>query len=251
MFEIKLTFSYLSFDRIKDDWLTTKASLRNLGATLLCGDCYGRKEAIILVNRYNKEKALAIIKRFLVKAYCEVEKREFMKNELKRIFCGTLLKRQPLLQAMVVFDRASDEKNLLDSLKIKREFSYDGFLSFRLNSLKKAWRECVELVKENACLLQSDNTALLFLRFLLSTAKPKSKVVRICRTSKKLIVKSSFSSPKYFEQNDYRSLMNELIDLAPMTIYTFGTNYKQINELFEVKEVSDLRKCCKKLLLKG
>ncbi len=251
MFEIKLTFSYSSFDRVKDEWLIASSSLIDLGAKLHENYCYERKEVLILVDRFNKEKALYIIKRFLVKAYCEIEKRAFMEKELKRLYFISLTKKQPLLQAMTVFDRASDEKTLFESLQIKSEFSYDGFLLFRLNNLKKAWIECAELVKENACLLQNDSAALLFIRFLLSTARPKSKIVRICRTSKNLIIKSSFSRPKYFALSDYRSLINELIDVAPITIYTFGANCKEINELFEVKEVNDLRKCCKKLLLKG
>ena len=242
MFSTRLILSHRKFQELNSEVesLLSSINCKNVSVEIL--EIYGRIEIRFFSTLKHKEEVVRKIKAFIIYAVCVAEKKKYISNKISNYKCSFTPQQYSLLiNSLVVFDRERDETILRLMLNLTDEFSLDGFIAFRISSLKERWEECVNLVKENYALLYAQKTYDLFLRFVLSTAEPKSEVVRIFQTEKGYIVKANFQLPITLSfENDIR-MMEKLIEIAPVTIFVFGDNNIMLNTLsglFEVKTVN-------------
>lgn len=245
MFETKLTLDKNACDGIQNKLYKLEYKIRLLGGDTKRENAFGRSALYIKCNCNIKEKVVSLIKDSLVGIYCKTYKREYVVKNLSCIRITNYEKRETLISALTVFDREMDEELVRSRLSIRSEFAIDAFFTFRLGELISKWENAIKIANDNVGLLFDESNFYLFIKFLLSTAMPKSETVRICKTSKGYMLKPNFLPPLNFTLSEQKKMFSALIDIAPMFVQVVDEASKNsliqgIKGMFDVKSKNKL-----------
>lgn len=78
-----------------------------------------------------------------------------------------------LINTMCVFDKAYDRQIISKIIDADKPMFIDGYCNFRLDLLKRKWKEIAKLVSDNNYILQDSKMILEFLQYLLESVSSK------------------------------------------------------------------------------
>lgn len=96
----------------------------------------------------------------------------YVRNCLK-VGDGTFLQ-NVLINTMCVFDKAYDRQIIAKIIDTDKPLFIDGYCNFRLNLLKRKWKEIAKLVSDNNYILHDSQLILEFLQYLLESVEGKT-----------------------------------------------------------------------------
>lgn len=78
-----------------------------------------------------------------------------------------------LINTMCVFDKSCDQQIVSKIIDVNKPLFLDGYCNFRLNALKRKWKEITNLVSDNNFILHDEQLILEFLQYLLESVSCK------------------------------------------------------------------------------
>lgn len=127
---------------------------------------------------------------------------------------------QALLKALVLFDSDTDKMFIKSKLKFDKDIYLESFYNFQLKSLRKRWKEFVELTNNSDEVL-NNSSFLDLLKFLIATIKPKNSLVNVYFNGECFEYKDKNNKTiknVVGDLGDEAALITTLITLAPATV---------------------------------
>lgn len=205
--------------------------------------CISKRNIKLIIKSKNENDVYIYekIQKYLLDIYSRILKRRFFQKKMN-VFYKKIKENdcEFLLNTFVVFDREGDREEIMNRLRIDEIFCIDGFFNFRLKELREKWLDIFLLAQSNSLLVQDEKSFNTFLRFLLSTASPKSNEVKIKVLNGKYKIFTNYSNSNKNTLLNETALLNELIDVAPNFILIDGymSNKKflcRLKDIFDVK----------------
>lgn len=84
-----------------------------------------------------------------------------------------------LINTMCVFDKTYDQQIVSKIIDVDKPVFIDGYCNFRLQPLKKKWKEIANLVAENNYILQDKQLILEFLQYLLESVYSRAEQLTV------------------------------------------------------------------------
>lgn len=197
----------------------------------------------ISCERKRKTLTVKVIKELISDSLLRLAKKEYIKDGLCK--CGYNFdgNGRLLLDALVTFDRERDYIDLSRNLSIYKVVSLDGYFAFRMQQIKMRWDKLIAITKENLRMINADKCAFsLFIKFILSTAMPKSNFVRIVSVGNSYLLKPDGFPPMRI-CGGFNALLLSLIEIAPMQIdssrVTDHDEKKQLQSVFYEKQMKN------------
>lgn len=167
-----------------------------------------------------------MIKKVLCDVFCGDIKHDFLKN---RITNPNLTENQmrAFLSVLTYFDSELERQIVFRALTYNRIIVLEGFLNFKLSSLKQKWKELCVLASDNAELLKDENF-LEIMRFFVNSIEPKNDCVVVSCCAPCVVFNNKEShvlSADGFDKSDIFSLVAFLITLAPNKVKLFVDNF--------------------------
>ena len=141
-------------------------------------------------------------------------------------------------QTLFCFDEEYDKNIIKQALMLNETLDLDGFFNFRLTFLKQKWGHLVELIKNNAQILNSYSINLDLTRYLLSELENNIEKVCVYSEGKKYFLKTvnnekiTFKKINFSKKQDFKQLLKNLIVLSPKNIILCSEIKKEDFEIF-------------------
>ncbi|MGN1208650.1 MAG: hypothetical protein ACI4TI_04205 [Christensenellales bacterium] len=141
-------------------------------------------------------------------------------------------------QTLLCFDEEYDKNLIRQALVLNETLNLDGFFNFRLVFLKQKWEHLVELIKNNANMLNSYSINLDLTRYLLSELENNIEKVCLFSEGKKYILKTinnekiTFKKTNFSKKQNFKELLKSLIVLSPKNIILCSEIKKEDFEIF-------------------
>lgn len=113
------------------------------------------------------EPCEAILREVIVDYIESIYKLNYLKHKIKNPLSNSLAF-NAYIKVLALFDKSTDETALNKILIFNQSFFVDSFLEFRLNPLKKHWKNLAELSSDNLMMFNS-STFIDIIRFLINT----------------------------------------------------------------------------------
>jgi hypothetical protein len=192
----------------------------------------------ILVGANEKiEFVVDKIKKIVIFVIFKQFKYEFLKNNLKLV-CNDL-NYEELINALNNFDINNEKKYVLNKLNIQNELVISSFYYFKLQELRKKWKELVDLANNNISYLVINSQFIDILKFIISNLDIKEKVIKINYKDYNFIISNEQTElVRYKGKDSNKFVITTLIELNPEKIYLSNLNnfpdiIHSVCELFE------------------
>lgn len=120
----------------------------------------------LIASETEENKIKPLIIDFICNCIREDLKRRFILNNLK-VKCKDDLKNETLIEALINFDRISDDAYIKNRIKLNNEFYIHSFYMFRLAELKKKWEQLLFITNQSGAFLKDDEIYLEVIKYLL------------------------------------------------------------------------------------
>lgn len=239
MYETVISVGVKRIDWLKEIDLRIKAASNSDIVTACSAE---KRFAYLCIGADGKaeKKAAAIVKRALTELFLGREKKNYLTAgvEKLKISSGS---RKLLVHALTGFDREAEEKLMRNSLRFRRFFDIDGFLSFRMKEFYARWKEMCDLAGQHGSFLLNEDTFNDLLRFLIDASKRRDSRAEVIRVDGRyrLVEKrgNERAEEKYFDAFD--DLLCGLIDFAPCETvlkgFDYDSDYRRLNNIFDAR----------------
>ena len=166
-------------------------------------------------NEFSRELILEIISESIVNIY----KTEFFNQNIGLSFLPQQHK-DALIKALVMFDIESDIYYVLTSIERFSTVILSSFNEFLLTKIKHRWQEFVLIANLNGNYLLNYEVFIEFLKFLINSIQPKTRVVNLKSDLKKFLLfdeKNNLVTSRV-DLSDEMGLITNLVLLAPKNI---------------------------------
>jgi len=178
------------------------------------------------------DKILRSIATFICDTICESFKRDFFTSNL-RISCGQRIKDDALIEALVNYDRITDDEYILSRLKLGNEFYISSFYIFRLKELKQKWEKLLQVTNESAIMLSVENVYIEVMRYLMDGIEIGGPVT-IEKINSTYVTKLNGGSKALYKINSQNELLNFLIKYNPKEILVKSMDDETLNFISKV-----------------
>lgn len=166
-------------------------------------------------NEFSRELTFEILSETIISIY----KTEYFNKHIKLSFLPQEHK-DALIKALVMFDIESDIYYVLTSIEKFSTIILASFNEFLLNKIKHKWQEFVIIANINGNYLLNYDVFIEFLKFLINSIQPKTKVVNLKSDLSKFLLfddKNNLVTCRV-DLKDEMGLITNLVLLAPRNI---------------------------------
>lgn len=165
MFELALCVNDLNADYLERKLPKFRDDVLNLGG--MFNIHRNLKNVYFLIASNNEvDKIRALIVDFICDCIRENLKKDFIIKNLN-VNCKDDIKKETLIEALVNFDRISDDAFIKRRLRLSNEFHIYSFYMFRLVELKKKWEQLLVVTNQSSAFLKNDEIYLEVIRYLI------------------------------------------------------------------------------------
>lgn len=116
------------------------------------------------------EKEIEAIKNITISFICDCIRENLKKqfiSELLNVKCSDDVKLDTLIEALVNFDRATDDAYIKRRIKLNGEFYINSFYMFKLSELKNKWKQLVVVTNSSGSFINNEELYLEILHYLI------------------------------------------------------------------------------------
>lgn len=165
MFELAICVNELNIDYLEKKLPHFRERILSLGA--IFNIHRNLQNVYFLIAGENEvEKIKSLIVGFICDCIREDLKKDFIFKRLN-VNCKDDLKKETLIEALVNFDRVSDDEYIKNRIKLVSEFHIYSFYMFRLTELKKKWEQLITVTNQSSTFLKNDEIYLEVIKYLI------------------------------------------------------------------------------------
>lgn len=165
MFELALGVNDLSVDYLEKKLPTFRESIIKLDGIF---NVHKKGDYVyFLIASENAEKD---IKEIILQFICDCIREDLKAKYIKSNFtlnCEDDLKKNMLIEALINFDRMSDDKYIRNRIRFNDEFHIKSFYMFKLGELQNKWSELLRVTNQSDNSILIDEIYMEVLRYLL------------------------------------------------------------------------------------
>lgn len=170
---------------------------------------------------------LELIKLCIIDYIINVYKYEYLIKNIEN-FMKDDVKFKSFIKLLSLYDKATDEEALKNSIQIEDSFYIDSFLKFRLTPLVNHWKELCSLAIENFDYFMSNDTFMDLMRFLIATMEESCEKIKIIERDGKYsiynIAKNCDMAELVDECSTPFSLISSVLKICPKFIDVYANN---------------------------
>lgn len=222
MFELALCVNELDVDYLEKKLPSFRENILALGGIFNVSRNVFKVYFLIATENNEKEVKL-LVTNFISDCIRECFKKNFILKRLD-VECGDDLKKETLLEALINFDRMSDEVFVKSLIKLNGEFHIYSFYMFKLTELKKKWEQLVRVTNQSKVFLKDDEIYLEVIKYLIDGIDMGEEAT-VEKVNEVYVAKMGDSNILY-KIDSSKSLLNYLIKANPKTITVKGVDNK-------------------------
>lgn len=214
MFELALCVNELDFNYLEKRLPPFRESVCELGGIFNISRSL-TNVYFLIATEGNEDKVKAIVVDFICCCIRESLKKGFLLEGLK-VNCRDEIRKETLVEALVNFDRVSDDAYIKSKIKFSGEFYIYSFYMFKLGELREKWGQLIRVTNQSKAFLNNEDIYLEVVRYLIdgidmgeSATIEKVKDVYVTKTEKSNIL---------CKIEDKKNLINYLIKSNPKKI---------------------------------
>ena len=191
---------------------------------------------LIAVNDKNKQQMQSYLSNCIIEVICTVFKSTFLDSNLF-LPSQDRLGMNAFKKALLNFDKETDRYLVRKALNLEHDLFLESFYQFKLSTLKAKWTELVTLANENREYLNSTDSFIDLLKFLVDNLEICEEEISIYQSedlSYQILVSNKLYQNKVFSEE---SLVSSIIDLSPQKINLYcDEDSRAINLLHKLFE---------------
>lgn len=214
MFELALCVNELDFDYLERKLPSFRESVCELGGIFNISRSL-TNVYFLIATEVNEDKVKKVVVDFICCVIRESLKKNFVLEGLK-VNCKDEMRKETLVEALVNFDRLSDDSCIKSKIRLTGEFYIYSFYMFRLGELREYWNQLIRVTNQSKAYLNNEDIYLNVIRYLIdgidmgeSATIEKVKDVYVTKTEKSNIL---------CKIEDKKNLINYLIKSNPKKI---------------------------------
>lgn len=165
MFELALCVNELNLDYLEKKLPSFREQILSLGGIFNISRNLTNVYFLIAAEA-NEVEIKSVIADFICCCVRESLKKDFIMKRLN-VGCKDEIKNETLVEALVNFDRVSDDAYVKNRIKLSGEFYIYSFYMFKLAELKNKWEQLIKVTNQSSAFLKNDDIYLEVVKYLI------------------------------------------------------------------------------------
>lgn len=165
MFELALCVNELNLDYLEKKLPPFREQVLALGGIFNISRNF-TNVYFLIATAVNEVEIKALIANFVCCCIRECLKKDYIIRRLN-ITCKDEIKKETLVEALVNFDRVSDDAYVKNRIRLSGEFYIYSFYMFKLSELKNKWEQLIKVTNQSDNFLKNENLYLEVIKYLI------------------------------------------------------------------------------------
>jgi len=182
-----------------------------------------KNEYFLFATKTHTNEAKALVLNFICDTINTVWKKKFVSKCLK-YNTSSKYKYDSIIQAMVSFDKKSDDEIIAENFQFTNEMNLASFYNFRLRVLRQKWEQLIAITNENIGFLNFDETFLDIVRFLVEGIEVTSEIKVVQKNKDAQIYDINENLIQTITRTTNSKLISYIISKNPKSITLVGVD---------------------------